>query len=59
MQHGLIPASQNTERLDSECPIDVVRGRPREACVRTVLTPAYALGGGQNAALVFRRVDGG
>ncbi len=52
---GIVPASQNTDRVDPECRLNVVRGKPLEMPIESVLSVAYALGGGQNAALVIRR----
>lgn len=53
--HGAVPPSQNTDRVDPECDLNVVRGEARTMQVDTVVSTAYALGGGQTAALVLRR----
>ncbi len=55
LTHGAVPASRNTDRVDPECGINVVRGQALRSNVGTAVTTAYALGGGQNAALVLRR----
>ncbi|MFQ6047808.1 MAG: beta-ketoacyl-[acyl-carrier-protein] synthase family protein, partial [Phycisphaerae bacterium] len=58
MQRGLIAPSQNTDQVDPQCRLNVVSGQPADARLETVLVVSYALGGGQNAALVLRRPDG-
>jgi 3-oxoacyl-[acyl-carrier-protein] synthase II len=55
MQRGVLPPSPNTERVDPDCGLNVVRGDPCDARVGTVLSHAMALSGGQTAALVLRR----
>ena len=55
MYNRTIPASRNTETIDPACGINVVRGRAVDAKVDLAVSIGYALGGGQNAALVLRR----
>jgi 3-oxoacyl-[acyl-carrier-protein] synthase II len=58
MQRGVVPASRNTQHPDSRCGLRVVVGEPLQARMNTILAVSYALGGGQNAALVLRRYAG-
>ncbi len=55
LYHGTVPPSANTQPLDEVCRLRVVADGPTDARIETVLSGAYALGGGQNAALVLRR----
>lgn len=55
LAHSVVPPSQNTDHVDPDCDLNVVRGEPLTAPMKTVLSVAYTLGGGQNAALVLRR----
>jgi 3-oxoacyl-[acyl-carrier-protein] synthase II len=55
MKNDAIAASQNTDRVDPKCNLNVVRGETMQMRIETVLSTAYALGGGQTAALVLRR----
>ena len=57
IKHQTIPASKTTERVDPACNLNVVRGQPADARIDAALSLAYALGGGQTAALVLRRFD--
>lgn len=58
IEHGRVPASVNTDRPDPACGLKVVTGEPLDTEINNVLTVGYALGGGQNAALVLRRYQG-
>jgi len=58
IEHGRVSASLNTDRPDPACGLRVVVGEPLETEINNVLTVGYALGGGQNAALVLRRYQG-
>ena len=51
---GKIPPSQNVDRVDPECNLSVVAGEPMDLSPGVVLSTAYALSGGQTAALVFK-----
>ncbi len=55
LKHQTVPAAVNTETPDPECGLNVVTGRPFTGRIDAVLTTAYALGGGQTAALVLKR----
>jgi 3-oxoacyl-[acyl-carrier-protein] synthase II len=57
MKHQTVPASLNTAAPDPECGLNVVTGRPYTGPIGTILTTAYALGGGQTAALVLKRLE--
>ena len=50
---GKVPPSQNVGEVDPTCGLNVLRGDPTEMKPRVVLSTAYALSGGQTAALVF------
>jgi 3-oxoacyl-[acyl-carrier-protein] synthase II len=58
MRRGVVPASRNTQHPDPRCGLRVVTGEPLQARINTILAVSYALGGGQNAALVLRRYAG-
>lgn len=51
---GRIPPTQNHERPDPACPLDVVTGRPRASAPGTVLSQAFGFGG-HNSAVVLTR----
>ena len=51
---GKIPPSQNVEQVDPDCGLNVLTGEPAALHPKVVLSAAYALSGGQTAALVFR-----
>lgn len=51
---GKVPHVQNVEQVDPECNLNVVTGEPLAITPSVVLSTAYALSGGQTAALVFR-----
>ncbi len=57
LHHQMIPPSRNVTRPDPACGLQLVTGGPRKAKIDALVTVAYALGGGQNAALVFRRLE--
>jgi 3-oxoacyl-[acyl-carrier-protein] synthase II len=50
-----IPGAVNAGDTDPDCNLNLVGPKTRDAHVETALSTAYALGGGQNAALVIRR----
>ncbi len=56
--HGAIPPAFNSSPLDPACDLNVVTAGPVDAGMEYALSTAYALGGGQNAALVIRRFRG-
>ncbi len=51
---GKIPPSQNVAQIDPDCNLNVVTGGPVDLTPGVVLSTAYALSGGQTAALVFK-----
>jgi 3-oxoacyl-[acyl-carrier-protein] synthase II len=57
MKHNTIPAAQNIDRLDPQCNLKLVMGDAVDAKIDTAVSVAYALGGGQNAALVLKRLE--
>jgi 3-oxoacyl-[acyl-carrier-protein] synthase II len=57
VSRGMVPPAQNTERPDPQCGLNIVTGQPLKKEIRTVVSTAYAMGGGQNAALVLKRME--
>lgn len=55
MYNNTVPAAINSDPLDAKAGIRVVTGKPIDAKVDVAVSLSYALGGGQNAALVIRR----
>jgi 3-oxoacyl-(acyl-carrier-protein) synthase len=55
VHHGTVPAAFNSTPADPQCGLNVVVDGPADAGAEYALSLAYALGGGQNAALVIRR----
>ena len=55
LHNTTIPPAINSEPIDPDCDIQLVTGQPVDAKIDVALSMAYALGGGQNAALVMRR----
>lgn len=55
LHYGTVPAAFNSKPLDAALELNVVAEGPRDANVGHVAATSYALGGGQNAALVLRR----
>ncbi len=53
--YGTLPPAFNSKPLEDTAQLNVVTDGPVDARLENVLCPAYALGGGQNAALVLRR----
>lgn len=51
--HGLVPPSQNLERQDPACALDVVAPRARRTTLRVAISSSFGFGG-HNAGLVFR-----
>ena len=51
---ALVPASQNLDRRDPQCAIDVVHGAARGQHIRMALSNSFGFGG-HNAVLVFSR----
>jgi len=55
MHRGVVPPSLNTETVDPECGIHVVRGDPIDLRADVAVSTAAAMSGGQVASLVIRR----
>jgi 3-oxoacyl-[acyl-carrier-protein] synthase II len=53
--NSTVPPAVNGEPIDPACGLRVVTGRPIDAKIEYAISTAYALSGGQNAALVIRR----
>ncbi len=58
LRDGVVAPTQNLERLDPACDLDVVTGSARKLLLRAAVSNSFGFGG-HNAALVFRAVDGG
>lgn len=56
LKNNSVPPAVNLEQMDPECGLNVVRGGPVDAKIDAAVSIAYALGGGQNAALVLKRI---
>jgi 3-oxoacyl-[acyl-carrier-protein] synthase II len=57
LHNNAVPPALNCEQVDPACGLNVVRGDPIDARITTVLSVSFALGGGQNAALVLKRLE--
>ncbi len=57
MKNNTVPASPNVSKVDPECGLNLVTDKAVDAKINVAVTVAYALGGGQNAALVLKRLD--
>jgi 3-oxoacyl-[acyl-carrier-protein] synthase II len=57
LKNNMIPPSQNVEQVDPECGLNLIKGEPVDARINAVVSVAYSLGGGQNAALVLKRLE--
>jgi len=55
VHYGAIPPAFNSTPPDPECGLHLVTSGPVDAAIEYALSTAYALGGGQNAALVIKR----
>jgi 3-oxoacyl-[acyl-carrier-protein] synthase II len=56
LMNNTVPPALNLDRVDPECGLNVVKGDAVDAKINALVSVAYALGGGQNAALVLRRI---
>ncbi len=56
LKEGFLPPTRNFDDPDPECDLDYIPGCAREVKAEYVLSTNFAFGG-QNAALVFRRVE--
>jgi 3-oxoacyl-[acyl-carrier-protein] synthase II len=57
VHNGMVPPSQNVDRSDPQCGLNVVAGKAMQAKIGAALSMAYAMSGGQNAALVLKRME--
>jgi 3-oxoacyl-[acyl-carrier-protein] synthase II len=57
MQHNCVPPTINYETPDPDCDLDVTPNESRSLAIDTVMSNSFGLGG-QNAAAVFRRLEG-
>ena len=55
VHYGTLPPAFNSTPLDAECGLMVHADGPTDVAAGHAISSAYALGGGQNAALVIRR----
>ena len=55
LHHGALPPAFNSTPADPNCGLNVVTTGPTDLTADYALSTAYALGGGQNAALVIKR----
>lgn len=58
LYNNTIPPAINSANADPECGLRLVTGKPVDARIDAFVSLAYALRGGQNAALVARRFRG-
>lgn len=56
LRHGEVPPTINLDHPDPECDLDYIQGGSRKLALEAALSNTFGFGG-QNAALVFRRVD--
>ncbi len=56
LHYSTVPAALNSGTVDPDCALNVVADGPRDLNVEHVVSVSYALGGGQNAALVLRKI---
>ncbi|HOW69230.1 MAG TPA: beta-ketoacyl-[acyl-carrier-protein] synthase family protein [Phycisphaerae bacterium] len=57
VRHQIIPPATSTKKVDPACGLNLVVGKPIEAKTGIAVSVAYALGGGQNAVLVLKRME--
>lgn len=57
LHHNTVPPSLNTDRPDPDCHLKLNNGQPYDAPIRRMISVGYALGGGQNAAVVIQRYE--
>jgi 3-oxoacyl-[acyl-carrier-protein] synthase II len=53
-RNNIIPPTANCENLDSDCDLDIVRGRARRAKLNRILLNVRGLGGGNSTMIVER-----
>lgn len=57
LRHNTVPAARNVTNVDPDCGLNVVINQPADVKINVAVAVAYALGGGQNAALVLKRLE--
>ncbi len=57
MYNNTIVPAANVNEVNPQCGLNVITGDPIDAKIKTVLSVGYSLSGGQNAALIFRRME--
>jgi 3-oxoacyl-[acyl-carrier-protein] synthase II len=57
VHHNTVPPSRNTEDPDEACTLRFATRDPFDAPIRYALSTAFALGGGQTAALVIKKYE--
>jgi 3-oxoacyl-[acyl-carrier-protein] synthase II len=55
LHNNTVPPSLNTVPMDGDAPLSFAADQPVDAPVRSAISVSYALGGGQQAALVVKR----
>ena len=54
LRKNIIPPTANCDNLDSDCDLDIVRGRARRAKLNCILLNVRGLGGGNSTMIVER-----
>lgn len=57
LKTNTVPPAVNLEQMDPACGLNVIKGDPTDARINALVSVAYALGGGQNAALVLKKLE--
>jgi 3-oxoacyl-[acyl-carrier-protein] synthase II len=57
LRKNMIPPTANCENLDSDCDLDIVRGRARRARLNRILLNVRGLGGGNSTMIVERVME--
>jgi len=58
IKNQTVPPSRNTDNIDPACGLNVVSGSAYHAKISSAVSVAYALSGGQNAALILKELEG-
>ena len=56
LKNNTVPPAVNLQQMDPACGLNVIKGDAADVKIEAVVSIAYALGGGQNAALVLKRI---
>jgi 3-oxoacyl-[acyl-carrier-protein] synthase II len=57
VKQNTVPAALNVTKVDPQCGLNLALDKAVDARIDVAVTVAYALGGGQNAALVLKRLE--